>query len=95
MGSTKFALTLYVRCWEEQACRYNHSDFRCKLNCERFEAFSGLPDTPENRAQFVSNVPLGRLCEASDVANACVFLASDESKFITGINLEVDGGRAV
>ncbi|KAF2635179.1 2,5-dichloro-2,5-cyclohexadiene-1,4-diol dehydrogenase [Massarina eburnea CBS 473.64] len=60
-----------------------------------FEAFSGMPDTPENRKKFVSNVPLGRLCEAEDVANACLFLASDEAKFITGINLEVDGGRAV
>ncbi|KAF2114270.1 oxidoreductase [Lophiotrema nucula] len=60
-----------------------------------FEAFSGVPDTPENRAKFVSNVPLGRLCEADDVANACLFLASDEAKFVTGINLEVDGGRAV
>ena len=61
----------------------------------RFESFSGVKDTPENRAKFISNVPLGRLCEADDVANACLFLASDEAKFITGINMEVDGGRAV
>lgn len=60
-----------------------------------FEAFSGVPDTPENRAKFLSNVPLGRLCDASDVASACLFLASDESSFVTGINMEVDGGRAV
>ncbi len=61
----------------------------------RFEAFSGVPNTPENRAKFLSNVPLGRLCEASDVASACLFFASDESSFVTGVNLEVDGGRAV
>ena len=61
----------------------------------RFEAFSGMPDTPENRAKFLSNVPLGRLCEASDVASACLYFASDESSFVTGINMEVDGGRAV
>ncbi len=61
----------------------------------RFEAFSGVPDTPENRMKFLSNVPLGRLCEASDVASACLFFASDESSFVTGINMEVDGGRAV
>ncbi|KAK7190644.1 hypothetical protein DPSP01_007298 [Paraphaeosphaeria sporulosa] len=60
-----------------------------------FEAFSGMPDTPENRGKFINNVPLGRLCEATDVANAALFLASDEAQFITGINLEVDGGRAV
>ena len=61
----------------------------------RFEAFSGVTDTPENRAKFLSNVPLGRLCEALDVASACLFFASDESSFVTGINMEVDGGRAV
>lgn len=60
-----------------------------------FEEFSGVPDTPENRAKFISNVPLGRLCEAEDVAGACLFLASEDAKFITGINMEVDGGRAV
>ena len=60
-----------------------------------FEAFSGVPDTPTNRAKFLDNVPLKRLCEAQDVANACLFLASDGANFITGINLEVDGGRAV
>ena len=54
-----------------------------------------MPDTPENRTKFIGNVPLGRLCEAEDVAAACIFLASDEAQFITGINLEVDGGRAV
>lgn len=65
------------------------------LTISSFEAFSGMPDTPENRKKFIGNVPLGRLCEAEDVAAACVFLASDEAQFITGINLEVDGGRAV
>ena len=54
-----------------------------------------MPDTPENRAKFISNVPLGRLCEPEDVAGACLFLASDDANFITGINMEVDGGRAV
>lgn len=63
--------------------------------CCRFEAFSGVVDTPDNRAKFLSNVPLGRLCDASDVASACLFFASDESSFVTGVNMEVDGGRAV
>lgn len=60
-----------------------------------FESFAGVPDTVENRKAFISNVPLGRLGEVSDVANTALFLASDESKFMTGINLEVDGGRAI
>ena len=42
-----------------------------------FELFMGLPDTPENRAKFVSTIPLGRFCQPSDVAAAALFLASD------------------
>jgi NAD(P)-dependent dehydrogenase (short-subunit alcohol dehydrogenase family) len=44
---------------------------------------------------FLGNVPLGRLTDPNDVANLCLYLGSDEGKFITGVNLEVDGGRAV
>ncbi|KAL4795063.1 hypothetical protein BDV19DRAFT_363530 [Aspergillus venezuelensis] len=57
--------------------------------------FLGKPDTEENRAAFVSTIPLGRPSTATDVANTCSFLASDEAEFITGVNLEVDGGRCV
>ncbi|KAL6241408.1 hypothetical protein RBB50_011672 [Rhinocladiella similis] len=57
--------------------------------------FLGKPDTEENRAGFVSTVPLGRGSTPKDVANACCYLASDEAEFITGVNLEVDGGRCV
>jgi 3-oxoacyl-[acyl-carrier protein] reductase len=59
------------------------------------ESFMGLPDTPENRAKFVATIPLGRMSRPSDVANACLYLASDEAEFITGVVLEVDGGRDV
>lgn len=61
----------------------------------RFESFAGVPDTPENRKAFLGNVPLGRLGEVEDVANAVLFLCSDEGKFITGVNLDVDGGRTI
>lgn len=57
--------------------------------------FLGKPDTPENRAAFVSTVPLGRPSTPADVANACCYLASEEAGFITGVNIEVDGGRCV
>ena len=60
-----------------------------------FEYFAGVPDTTENRAKFISNVPLGRLTEPTDVANTLLFLSSEEGKFITGVNLEVDGGRGI
>jgi len=59
------------------------------------ESFMGLPDTPENRAKFIGTIPLGRLSEPQDVANACLYLASDDAAFITGVVLEVDGGRTV
>jgi 3-oxoacyl-[acyl-carrier protein] reductase len=52
-------------------------------------------DTPENRARFVASVPLGRLSTPLDVARAALWLASDEAEFITGVALEVDGGRCV
>ncbi len=45
--------------------------------------------------KFLFNVPLGRLTDPKDVANVAAFLASEEGKFVTGVNLEVDGGRAV
>jgi len=59
------------------------------------ESFMGLPDTPENRAKFIATIPLGRMSKPRDVANGCLYLASDEAEFVTGIVLEVDGGRAV
>ena len=59
------------------------------------ESFMGVPDTPENRARFIATIPLGRLSEPEDVANAAVYLVSDEAAFITGVCLPVDGGRTV
>ncbi|OBT89189.1 hypothetical protein VE02_01663 [Pseudogymnoascus sp. 03VT05] len=55
----------------------------------------GKPDTPENRKQILSGIPLGRFATPADIANAAAFLASDEAAFITGIELPVDGGRSL
>ena len=52
-------------------------------------------DTPEKRAQFIATIPMGRLSQPADVATAAVFFASDETAFITGACLEVDGGRCI
>ncbi len=52
-------------------------------------------DTPENRKKFIGSIPLGRLSTPRDIANAALYLASDEAEFITGVALEVDGGRCV
>lgn len=59
------------------------------------EQFMGVPDTPENRAKFIATIPMGRLSEPRDIANASLYLASDEADFITGVILEVDGGRTI
>ena len=59
------------------------------------EQFMGMPDTPENRSMFLATIPLGRLSTPQDIANACLYLASDEAEFITGVILEVDGGRTI
>ena len=57
--------------------------------------FMGQPDTPENRAKFMSTIPLGRLSRPHDIANAALFLADPASSFVTGVALDVDGGRSV
>jgi 3-oxoacyl-[acyl-carrier protein] reductase len=59
------------------------------------EMFMGMPDTPENRRKFVATIPLGRMSKPMDIANAALFLASDEAAFVNGACLEVDGGRCV
>ena len=55
----------------------------------------GGVDTPETRARIISTIPLGRLAQPEDVAQAALFLVSDEAAFITGVCLEVDGGRCI
>ncbi|MGV7241982.1 SDR family oxidoreductase [Caballeronia sp. M23-90] len=57
--------------------------------------FMGVEDTPANRQKFLSSIPLGRLSTPQDIANAALYLASDDAEFITGVALEVDGGRCV
>lgn len=52
-------------------------------------------DTPEMRARFLATIPLGRFSTPEDIANAACFLVSDEAAMITGVALEVDGGRCI
>lgn len=59
------------------------------------ESFMGTQDTPENRASFLAGIPLGRMSKPEDIARAAVFLCSDDAEFITGVCMDVDGGRTI
>ena len=97
-NSTKGAVNLATRSLDVELAPQ-----KIRVNCVApvmgatalLESFMGVPDTPENRARFISTIPLGRLSEPKDIAGACLYLASDEAEFITGVVLEVDGGRTV
>ncbi|MFO1140996.1 MAG: glucose 1-dehydrogenase [Amaricoccus sp.] len=52
-------------------------------------------DTPEMRAKFLATIPLGRFSTPGDLGNAAAFLCSDEASLLTGVALEVDGGRCI
>lgn len=77
-----------------------HQGIRCNAICpgtvqspsleERIKALPGTYD--ENRAAFVARQPMGRLGTAEEIALAAVYLASDESAFVTGTEMNVDGG---
>jgi len=90
--TTKGALTLLTR---SVATRYAKDNIRCN------SVHPSTVDTPlvrevlrdpERRAERFGEVPLGRLATAEDVANAFVFLASDEASFLNGVSFPVDGG---
>lgn len=51
--------------------------------------------TPEMRVEIIKGIPLGRLGDAADVANACLFLVSDLSSYLTGVTLDVNGGMLI
>lgn len=52
-------------------------------------------DTPEIRAKFLASIPIGRFSTPEDMGNAACFLCSDEASMITGVAMEVDGGRCI
>ena len=52
-------------------------------------------DTPEVRAKFLSSIPIGRFSQPDDLGNAACYLCSDEASMVTGVCMEVDGGRCI
>jgi 3-oxoacyl-[acyl-carrier protein] reductase len=59
------------------------------------KSFMGGEDTPEIRAKFLATIPIGRFSTPEDMGNAACFLCSDEAGMITGVAMEVDGGRCI
>jgi NAD(P)-dependent dehydrogenase (short-subunit alcohol dehydrogenase family) len=91
-GATKAAIRLFVRAWTVEL-----KDRRIRSNV----LSPGPTDTPQVTrqpadaiARIVSTIPMGRMGEPDEIAKAALFLASDDSSFVTGIELFVDGGRA-
>lgn len=92
---------IYVQATKGLAAEYGPHKIRvntvCPVLCATglFSMFTGMPDTPENRQGFTSNIPLGRLSETEDIANACLYLGSDEGSFVTGTEMVIDGGKCI
>jgi NAD(P)-dependent dehydrogenase (short-subunit alcohol dehydrogenase family) len=89
---TKGAITLLTK---SVAVRYGAENIRSNCICPATVHTALLDERlkdPVFKAQRIGEIPLGRLTTAADVANAALFLASDEAAFINGIALPVDGG---
>jgi NAD(P)-dependent dehydrogenase (short-subunit alcohol dehydrogenase family) len=91
-GATKAAIRNFVRAWTVEL-----KDRRIRSNV----LSPGPTDTPQVTrqpadaiARIVSTIPMGRMGKPEEIAKAALFLASDDSSFVTGIELFVDGGRA-
>jgi NAD(P)-dependent dehydrogenase (short-subunit alcohol dehydrogenase family) len=91
-GATKAAVRNFVRAWTVEL-----KDRRIRSNV----LSPGPTETPaigqqpaDAMARILSTIPMGRMGEADEIAKAALFLASDDSSFVTGIELFVDGGRA-
>jgi NAD(P)-dependent dehydrogenase (short-subunit alcohol dehydrogenase family) len=72
-----------------------HSSRLIDLRLPTIMARAGMQDNEDSRKKLLAPIPLGRMCETSDVGNAVAWLASDEASYITGAELAVDGGRAI
>ncbi|KAK3691009.1 hypothetical protein LTR37_018911 [Vermiconidia calcicola] len=83
------------------AAEYAKDGIRCNAICPvaadtgMISSVLGGTDSEEGRAVVIKGIPMGRIANAQDIGNAACFLASEEASFITGIELPVDGGRAL
>ena len=95
-SATKAALVSFVRSWTaELASRSIQANVISPGPTETPRVHVGAKGSEEGTSDYFRKmIPMGRLGTADELASAAVFLASDESSFITGIDLPVDGGTA-
>src|ERR1700755_2017062 len=91
-GATKAALRSFVRTWTSDL---KDRHIRSNILSPGPTATPAIDGQPQDAiARIVSTIPMGRMGESEEIAKAALFLASDDSTFVTGIELFVDGGRA-
>src|ERR1700692_4943315 len=90
-GATKAALRSFVRTWTSDLKDRHIRSNVISPGPTDTPAIDGQP--PDAIARIVSAIPMGRMGEPDEIAKAALFLASDDSSFVTGIELFVDGGR--
>jgi NAD(P)-dependent dehydrogenase (short-subunit alcohol dehydrogenase family) len=91
-GATKAAIRNFVRAWTVEL---KHRRIRSNVLSPGPTDTAQVTRQPADAiAQIVSTIPMGRMGEPDEIAKAALFLASDDSSFVTGIELFVDGGRA-
>ena len=91
-GASKAAIRNLVRAWTVELKERNIRSNVLSPGPIDTPPLAGM--LPERVTQMVSTIPMGRMGRADEVAKAALFLASDDSSFVTGIELFVDGGRA-
>ena len=91
-GATKAALRSFVRTWTSDLKDRHIRSNVVSPGPTDTPAIDGQPE--EVIARIVSTIPMGRMGRSDEIAKAALFLASDDSSFVTGIELFVDGGRA-
>jgi NAD(P)-dependent dehydrogenase (short-subunit alcohol dehydrogenase family) len=90
-GATKAALRSFVRTWTSDLKDRHIRSNVISPGPTDTPAIDGQPE--DSIARIVSTIPMGRMGEPDEIAKAALFLASDDSSFVTGIELFVDGGR--
>ncbi len=79
------------------------ASFKIRVNCinpvatdtPMLPGFIGKRDLEEGRKAFIATIPMGRLAQSEDIAQAALYLASDDASMVTGAAIDVDGGRGI